>query len=150
MSNCSQYIGWKTYNLMLLILSSVVFYHWDFFYFVCNVIPEYLTNKNTRNAVIKKSINVDITLPYNTHLYERSSICFTLSLLRIGLRIIGVIKFSINHFTSSQTLVAINNQIAIPKILYWERNPIKSVNIAKNKKIKRNQCIRLLCIFKRF
>lgn len=78
----------------------------------------YFTNKNTKKAVRRKSINVDITLPYKIPLYESSSIFFTLSLLRIGLRIIGVTRSSINHFTKFQTFVAISNQTAIPTTLY--------------------------------
>jgi len=108
-------------------------------YFTASLISIYFTTRNTRNAVIRKSINVEITLPYRIHLYERSSIFLTLSLVRIGLRIIGVIRLSIIHFTSSPTLVATSNQIAIPMILYWERKAINSLNIGRDKKVKSSE-----------
>jgi hypothetical protein len=82
----------------------------------------YFTSKKTKNAVIVKSISVAITFPYKIHLKESCSIFFTLSFVRIGFKIIGVIKSSINPLISSQTLVATNNQIAIPTILYCAKN----------------------------
>lgn len=63
-------------------------------------------------------MEIDITLPYKIHLYERSSICFTLSLMSIGLRINGVTRSSIIHFTSAHTFVATSNHTAIPTTLY--------------------------------
>ena len=84
----------------------------------------YFTNRKTKNAVIRKSIKLESTLPYKTHLYERSSICFTLSLLRIGLRSNGVTKSSINHFTNVHTFVAISNHTAIPTTFLSQYNVV--------------------------
>lgn len=42
----------------------------------------------------------------------------TLNFTKIGLRISGVIRSSINHFTNAQTFAAIKSQIAIPTTLY--------------------------------
>ncbi len=111
------------------------------FYFTTIEICAYLTNRNTKKAVSKKSINVDITFPYKTPLYERSSICFTLSLLRMGLRIIGVTRSSIIHFTSAHTLVAISNHTATPITLYWERNAINSLNMIDAWKYKKSDIV---------
>ncbi len=60
----------------------------------------------------------------------------TLSFVKTGLRIIGVIRLSINDFTSSHTLVAISNQIAIPTTLYWERKVMNSLSIIRDEEVK--------------
>ena len=99
-------------------ISEAFFYYYPYNYFTAREICAYLTIRKTRKAVIKKSINVDITLPYNTHLYDKSSMCLTLSLVKIGCKISGVIRSSISHLISVHTLVAISNPIAMPKILY--------------------------------
>ena len=108
----------------------------EFFYFTARGILVYLTNRNTKNAVIKKSIKVEITLPYKIPLKDKSSILLTFNFVKIGLSNIGVIKSSINPLTKVDTLVAISNHTAIPTILYCAKKWINSWNIVNTKKDK--------------
>jgi hypothetical protein len=79
----------------------------------------------TIRAVIIKSIDTASTFPYKIPLYDNSSMFLILSFVRIGFKINGVTRSSINPLTSSPTFVAISNQIAIQTILFCI---IKSAN----------------------